>query len=129
MEKTERHTGLVILMLLAMTAWGGSWTSAKLIAHLAEPEVIVFWRFLFTFVAFLPVMLIFRESFQIRGTSLLQVFLGAVFIVSYNKFFFTGLRYGLAGAGGVLVTTLNPILTFLMVLLLFRQRITFKEAL
>jgi len=32
-------------------------------------------------------------------------------MVSYNYFYFKGTQIGLAGAGGVLVTTLNPILT------------------
>lgn len=125
--KQPSATLFTLLILLAMTAWGGSWTSAKLIANMAPPEVLVFWRFLFSFLAFVPVMFLFRKSFRLKGSSLFQVLLGSVFIVTYNKFFFTGLQNGLAGAGGVLVTTLNPILTFLFVILFFEREAAFKE--
>ena len=40
-------------------------------------------------------------------------------MVSYNYFYFKGTQIGLAGAGGVLVTTLNPILTTLFASLIF----------
>ena len=40
-------------------------------------------------------------------------------MVSYNYFYFKGTQTGLAGAGGVLVTTLNPILTALFANLIF----------
>ena len=40
-------------------------------------------------------------------------------MVSYNYFYFKGTQIGLAGAGGVLVTTLNPILTALFANLIF----------
>lgn len=121
--KAPSQTGFTLLIILAMTAWGASWTSAKLITHMAAPEVLIFWRFLFTFISFIPVMFIFKKSIRISRASLLKIILGAVFIVAYNKFFFTGLRYGFAGAGGVLVTTMNPILTFLFTLIIFRRAI------
>jgi drug/metabolite transporter (DMT)-like permease len=122
--RAPSNTGFTLLIVLAMTAWGASWTSAKLITHMAAPEVLIFWRFLFTFLSFIPVMFVFRKSIRISRASILKIILGSLFIVAYNKFFFTGLRHGFAGAGGVLVTTMNPILTFLFTLVIFRQAIT-----
>lgn len=122
--KAPTQTGFTLLIVLAMTAWGASWTSGKLVAPMAPPEVLIFWRFLFTFISYIPVMFIFKKSLRISRASLFKIILGSIFIVSYNKFFFTGLRYGFAGAGGVLVTTMNPILTFLFTLIIFRRAIT-----
>ena len=127
MTKQPNAALFTFLMLLAMTAWGASWTSGKLIAAMAPPEVLIFWRFLFTFVSYIPVMIFFRKSFRLNANSLRQALLGAVLIVTYNKFFFWGLQNGLAGAGGVLVTTLNPILTFLFMIILFRRPAKLKD--
>ena len=114
-------------MLLAMTAWGASWPSGKMIADAAAPEVLIFWRFTLTFLTFIPIMILIKKPLKLDGKSLLQVALGSIFIIAYNKFYFTGLRYGLAGAGGVLVTTLNPIFTFLLMIIFFRQKISSRE--
>ena len=126
MRKTE-NGWLVVLMLLAMTTWGGSWTSAKVLAALAPPEVLAFWRFLITSITFIPIMFLMRKSFRLNKKSLICAFLGAICIVSYNEGLFFGLRYGLASGGGVLVTTLNPILTFTFAAIVFRKRIAFKD--
>lgn len=46
----------------------------------------------------------------------------ALAICTYNLFFFLGLNAGLAGTGGLIVTTLNPLFTFLIVLSIGRSR-------
>ncbi len=122
----RRKTLLYILILLAMTAWGASWSSGKVIAGTAAPETLIFWRFLITFVSFIPVMFIFKLPFRLSRKSFLQAAGGALFIVGYNKFFFLGLTYGLAGAGGVLVTSLNPIFTLILAVIVFRQSVSVK---
>ena len=47
-------------------------------------------------------------------------------MVFYNYFYFKGTQVGLAGTGGVLVTTMNPILTVIVSSLFFQQAITKK---
>ena len=125
--KQPGQAAFTLFILLAMTAWGGSWTSDKFITHLAPPEVLIFWRFLFTSLSFIPIMMFYKGSYRLNSRSILPIILGAVFIVTYNKFFFWGLQYGLAGAGGVLVTTLNPILTFLFTIVFFRKHVSLRE--
>ena len=122
------NTALTILLLLAMTAWGASWTSGKMIADFAAPQLIIFWRFTVTFLTFIPIMLFFKKPFKLNRKAFIQVTLGALFIISYNNCFFTGLTHGFAGAGGVLVTTLNPIFTFIMSLIIFKRKLTIKGA-
>jgi len=114
---------LIFALILAMVAWGGSWPSGKLAAGTAPPEVLTFWRFLITIPAFLPILLMQRQTARLTRRAILYGLLGAVCIVSYNANFFRGLRYGMPGAGGVLVTTLNPILTTALAALAFRRRL------
>jgi drug/metabolite transporter (DMT)-like permease len=128
MTQLNRRGILLFWMILAMTAWGGSWVSAKLIAGTASPSVLVFWRFFLSFLSMIPVMLIMKQSFRISFRGFLFACGGAVLIVAYNQLFFKGLETGLAGGGGVIVTTLNPLFTFLFASILFRDKIGLKEA-
>jgi drug/metabolite transporter (DMT)-like permease len=59
--------------------------------------------------------------------SLVLIIVSSLLIVAYNILFFLGLKYGMAGAGGVLVTSINPIFTFMLSLVIFKVRITAKE--
>ncbi len=119
--KQPSNPFFILLMILSMAIWGGTWTSSKILANMAAPEVLIFWRFLISAITFIPVMFLFRQSFTLKKGSLKLLLLGSLFLLGYNKFFFWGLQNGLAGAGGVLVTTLNPILTFCFSLMIFRR--------
>ncbi len=103
-----------------MVIWGGTWPSAKAIAGVA-PEVNVFWRFLLTSIAFVPILLFTRSSLRVGLRGLLTTAAAAALLVGYNLAFFGGLRLGLAGVGGELVPTLSPVLTVLLGLA-FRRR-------
>lgn len=120
---------LYVLLILGMVSWGESWISAKLLTGHAAPEVLVFWRFLFTWVSFVPVMLLMKQTFRINFKGLLTAFLTALLLVIYNEMFFTGLIYGLAGAGGILVTTLVPVLTFALGCVITKKAPTGKDTL
>ena len=48
-------------------------------------------------------------------------------MTSYNYFYFKGTQVGLAGAGGVLVTTLNPINTAILAAILYKIRLYKKD--
>lgn len=127
MKKISKTTTFLIMMVLAMLTWGGSWTSGKMVAGSTAPEVIIFWRFFITFISFIPVVAIFKTPLKLGKRQLVCVLLGAVFLVAYNKLFFQGLRTGMAGGGGVLVTSLNPVFTFLFTVLIFKQKLGRKE--
>lgn len=119
--------GFGALMITAMAAWGASWTSAKLIAGMAAAEVLVFWRFLMTFISFIPIILWSKESLRLNVKALGLTFLSAVLLIGYNEVFFAGLRYGAAGVGSLLVTTLSPMFTFLLSASLFGRKVGKKE--
>jgi len=116
-----------VLMSLAMLIWGGSWVSAKLIAGMLPSQVLVFYRFLFTFLCYGAVLIIIREKPRLSRRSFVQIILATLFYVMYSQLFFAGLRTGFAGIGGVLVTTLNPIFTFIIASSLFKRSVTWRE--
>ncbi|TGN02256.1 DMT family transporter [Leptospira dzoumogneensis] len=117
-----------ILLVIAMVSWGFAWPSAKSIVGTEPPIVIVFWRFLATALSLVPVLILRKESIALPDKKgLLQVAIGAVLYTIYNQFFLLGLSQGLAGAGGVLVTTMNPIFTYILVHTFQRKLPSAKE--
>ncbi|TCK62062.1 DMT family transporter [Seleniivibrio woodruffii] len=104
-----------IMMVLAMVSWGESWVSAKAVAGSANTDILMFYRFLLTFISYIPVVIFMKETFRINLKGLGFTFLCSMVMIVYNEMFFTGLRYGLASIGGLLVTTLIPVMTFLIV--------------
>ncbi|WP_061224385.1 DMT family transporter [Leptospira weilii] len=104
------------LLVIAMISWGFAWPSAKLIVKTQHPNVIIFWRFLATALSLLPVVFWRKGFFRLPNYKVLfQITIGGVLYTIYNQFFLLGLKNGLAGSGGVLVTTMNPIFTYVFV--------------
>ncbi|GBF51139.1 drug/metabolite transporter (DMT) family permease [Leptospira ryugenii] len=117
------------LLVLAMLSWGISWPLAKMISVSVPIHVLVFWRFLCTWLSVIPLLLVLRIPIILpSGRDYFNVLIGGIIYTLYNQFFFLGLAKGLPGAGGVLVTTLNPILTFFLVSLVFRKGILKSQA-
>ena len=104
-----------------MMLWGLSWTNAKIVGNYGEASLMMFWRFLFATLAFTPVVFLSGDTFNINRTSFRYVLINAIFMTSYNYFYFKGTQIGLAGTGGILVTTLNPIFTALFATLFFNK--------
>jgi len=111
-----------------MLVWAGSWTSGKLIALSADPKITQFWRFVFSAVSIAPLIPLAGLSFRISLKEFLWAAVGAVVISLYTFMFFVGLKTGYAGAAGVLVTSMNPIFTYFLTRLLFRQQLTKRDA-
>lgn len=110
-----KNKTLYILMIFAMIAWGETWVSAKILTSYLSSEELIFWRFLFTSITLIPVLIYNKTSFIISKYNLFLAFLSAIILALYNQMFFLGTKYGLASFGGVLVTTLIPIITFILV--------------
>ena len=110
---------LNILMVIAMLTWGLSWTNAKIIGEYSDPPLIMLWRFFIASLSFIPILYFSKNNFKIHLSYLPHLLANSLFMVLYNFFYFKGTQIGLAGKGGVLVTTLNPILTALVVNLFF----------
>ncbi len=101
-------------MILAMMLWGGGWPALKILTESVSWEVATFWRFALMSLAFLPVLWWHRNPLGVNlralGWAALSGLLNAVFM----GLSFLGVAVGTAGAGGVVITTLSPILTVLI---------------
>ena len=118
-----------LLIILAMAFWGGAWTSAKAVSGIVSVQTIVFYRFIFATLAIVPFVFIYRQRFLLSWKQLLWTIFGAVLFTAYNQLFFTGISIGLAGAGGVLVTTTNPIFTYVLCILIYKHRLSLRSGL
>ena len=110
-----------MLLLLSMTIWGLSWTNAKILSDYGPSSVLAFWRFFFSSITMIPVLLLTGNNFRVTRQGMKYIFTGAVFISLYNIFFFMGTNNGAASVGGIIVPTFNPIITFIISILLMNQ--------
>lgn len=117
----ERY--LLILLIIAMFLWGSSWPSSKILTTYADASVVAFWRFFFVFLGTLFVIIALKIPLKINKSALKWVLIAAFLNALYTFIFFISLRYGFAGKGGVLVTTMIPMFSYLIfiVVLLFSK--------
>ena len=95
-----------------MFMWGLSWPSGKVAAAYGLPVNIVFVRYIFVFISFLPVFIFLKAPIRISKKGISALLFAGLLLTVYTYLFFYGLKNGLAGAGGVLVTTMNPIIAY-----------------
>ena len=118
---------LYLTMLLSMAIWGLSWTNAKILSDYGPSSVLAFWRFFFSSITMIPVLLITGNDFRVTRQGIKYILTGAVFISLYNIFFFMGTDKGSASVGGIIVPTFNPIITFIISVLLLKQVVYRKD--
>ncbi len=111
------------LLILAMFLWGGGWTALKIIVEDMPIEVIVFWRFFIMSISFLPILYFLNQPLQLNKTNISYIAGSSILNISFMIFSFFGIKYGLAGAGSVIITTFSPVMTFLLVAIIFRKRL------
>lgn len=121
------QTLFFILLIFAMFLWGASWVSGRYIAQVANYESVVFYRFLLTTLFFIPVILFLKPKMKLEFKNITQVILGTILILFHATFFFRGLNFGLAGAGSIIFTVMAPLITFLLVSLLYRHKLSKNE--
>jgi len=104
-----------------MFLWGAGWPALKVLTYELPLEVVSFWRFFLMVFAFLPILYIFKRPLVLEKKALIYVIPSAVLNVLFMVFAFMGVQKGFAGSGGVIITTLSPVLTFLLVSLVFKK--------
>ncbi|MDY0121312.1 MAG: DMT family transporter [Sulfurimonas sp.] len=118
MKKNKYQYALVLAMLL----WGGGWSALKVLTPHVSMEVLVFWRFFLMSLSFLPILYFLKKPLILNKTSLGFIFASSVLNIAFMIFSYLGVKHGFAGAAGVIITTLSPIMTFLLIALLFRKK-------
>ncbi|MGV3632566.1 MAG: DMT family transporter [Bacteroidota bacterium] len=109
---------LFTAMIISMVFWGLSWPSAKVITAYSNPVNLTAYRYAVVFITLLPLLIIFKIPMKISKRGIPFVVIAGSLLALYSYAMFEGLKNGYAGAGGVLVTTLNPIMAYSLSLLL-----------
>ena len=110
-----------------MITWGYSWAGAKILGPYGDVSAKIFLRFFLASIALIPILLKYRIPFTVSKSGLQFILINAISLCSYNYFYFRSTHMGLAGVGGVLVTTLNPILTSTVVFCFVDKSVRFKD--
>ena len=112
-------------MSFAMITWAIAWTNAKIVNDYLSYYNLIFLRFSLGFLSLLPFVLYLKKPFP-KLSELRYIILPSFLFLVYNIAFFKGTDFGLAGKGAILVTTLNPLFT-VIIMSLISLKISKKE--
>jgi len=129
LPKENKENQFLIGMLISMFCWGLSWASGKVLSGYGATTSIAMLRLSITFIALLFILFLMKENMKVKANGWLPLLAASVFMTCYNYLFFEGLIHGKPGAGGVLVTTLNPIISYGIMLLTNLRKPSKNEAL
>lgn len=110
-----------------MVAWGGSWVNVKVLGHYVSAYEMIFLRFGITAITMVPIIVWLKHSFKIDLKSFGLVVLVALALIFYNKYYYLGTKFGTASLGGAMVTTMIPILTFVLLALMGVKKVSSKD--
>lgn len=113
---------LGLLMIVAMMLWGGGWPALKILTESLPWEVATFWRFALMSIAFIPILIWHRKPLILSIRAFGWVTLSAGLNALFMALSFLGVEVGSAGAGGVIITTLSPVLTVMIAMSLFGMK-------
>jgi len=113
---------LAFFMIFAMLAWAGSFVSAKYLALYINEHELVTYRYFISSLTMLPVLLYLKISFKIDFRNLVIATITGILLVVYTKLFFIGTKIGTASFGGAFITTLMPIIAFVLVLIFSKRK-------
>jgi len=115
------------LLFIAMLAWGGSWVNVKVLGHYISAYEMILLRFGITAITMVPIIIWLKHSFKIDLKSFGLVVLVALALIFYNKYYYLGTKFGTASLGGAMVTTMIPILTFVLLALMGVKKVSSKD--
>lgn len=120
---------LFIGIVFSMLMWGVSWPSAKVLSHYAPPMEVAFMRFAVTFLGVFILLKLVQVPLSINKKGLPQLGLASGFMAFYSMLFFSGIKHGMPGAGGVLVTTTSPLVAFIYGAVVAKRKLAKAEIL
>ncbi|TQR33171.1 EamA/RhaT family transporter [Campylobacter sp. MIT 99-7217] len=114
---------LYTLLVLSMFFWGTSWPLSKILTYYPQGfDIICFWRFVFVVLGSLGVVLIFKISLKLDKSIIKYIVIAGLLNALYTLIFFIAIAHGFAGKGGVLVTTMIPIFSYLLFILALKLK-------
>ena len=105
-------------MVISMFLWGLSWPSGKALTHYCSAINFSVYRYIIVVATFFPLLFFTKTKVKITRAGIPAVIASGTLLALYSYLFYKGLITGAAGAGGVLVTTLNPIVSYLIGIIL-----------
>ena len=124
--QTQQHWGPHLRLIGMSILWGASWPAGRIIAQSMPPLAGACLRFLLAVMVLLPWLYWAGGAGQLKHWSrkrwLGMVAAGATGVFGYAAFFLSGLQHLPAGKAA-LVITLNPVMTLLAAVWLFRERL------
>lgn len=127
MHKQENKMKYFIGMLIAMLIWGVAWTSGKAMAEHSNAQLAAFWRYFISFITILPVIYFMKTPLKADKRGWIYMLAAGFLVALFNYLFFAGLTHGQAGYGGTMVTSIAPILTYLMSIVLLGTKVTTRQ--
>ncbi len=118
-----KNVHFLYLLVLAMLLWGGGWSALKILTYTLPMDVIIFWRFFIMSLSFLPILYLMKEPLALNKGNIKYVLGSSVLNIAFMVSSYLGVKHGMAGSGGVIITTLSPVMTFLLVAIIFKKRL------
>lgn len=118
---------LVAGIVFSMFLWGLSWPSGKVLSEYCSAINFSVYRYAIVLVSMVVILFVSRTSFIVQRKGIPIVVTAGAMLAVYSYLFYRGLKTGSPGAGGVLVTIMNPIMAFVLGLFLDRRRPTGRE--
>ena len=115
------------LLIVAMLLWGGGWSALKILTYNLPMEIIIFWRFFIMSLSFLPILYFVKKPLILNASNIKFVVGSSVLNVAFMISSFLGIKYGFAGGAGVIITTMSPIMTFILVAILFKNTLHYLQ--
>lgn len=103
---------LTIVMICSMIVWGISWPSNKVLTSFGTPVDLGVFRYGFVVISLLLLLIPLRTKLVISRNGIPFLLISGILMATYNYTFLAGLKNGSPGAGGILVTTLNPVMAY-----------------
>ncbi|EQB39487.1 permease [Sulfurimonas hongkongensis] len=117
-----KNSHFTYLLILAMFLWGAGWSALKILTESSSLEVVIFWRFFLMSLSFIPILYFIKIPLRLNKQSSKFILSSSVLNISFMVFSYLGVKSGYAGNGGVIITTMTPLVTFLMVGILFKTK-------
>ncbi len=99
-------------MIFSMFLWGLGWPSGKVLTEYCSVVNFTVYRYTLVVATLIILLPSLGFSFKVRKAGIPVFLISGLLLAVYSYFFFQGLKNGAAGAGGVLVTIMNPIMAY-----------------
>lgn len=110
-----------------MLFWGFAWTAGKVAAEHSNAEVAAFWRYAISFISIIPVVLLLKTPLKTDRIGFMYMVGAGILTSLFNYLFFAGLSHGQAGYGGTMVTSLAPIITYILSIAMLGTKVSSRQ--